>query len=515
MDSKNFTKYLALPSVVVVAFLLRFYNLAAISLWHDEAFSALLIKYSWGEMFQRIAADVHPPFYYIVLRSWNYLFGDGLFALRFFSLFFGILAIVFTYLFIKRAFKNDSLAIVSALLIAINPFQIQFSQEMRMYTLGAFLLMFSSWMLVVAIQSGRWRDWIFYGVLAGLALQTHYFLMFSVFAQAVYLVAVLIWSNRAKVGDLFKGRLFKASLVAYAVAFLVFLPWLSTFLKQFNQVQENYWIQSMEAISIPVTLWKMIAADWNTIAVHSFGIDIQKQIVGENFLWIFSGIFILIFAFVLLKNRKQQFSGLVASSFVVPFILAVILSFKRSLYMDRYFIFAGLFYLIIMAMFFSAIRWRALRSALVALIVLFSFYFYVSNWQNINVSVKPGMAAAASYINQNARSNDKIYVGSSFVYFTFKYYNRSGLYPLLYTPDIKTVAELPHFSGTALLNDSDLIHDFNADAKSGDRVWLLWTTGFGSSKPAVPANWQQLDEKGYEDVYGYRGWIVATSYLVQ
>lgn len=507
--------YIYLILVLIIGFLLRLYNLVAISLWHDEAFSALLIKYSWGEMFQRIAADVHPPFYYIVLRFWHYIFGDGLFALRFFSLFFGILTIVFVYLFIKKAFKNDFLAIVSALLIAINPFQIQFSQEMRMYTLGAFLLMFSSWMLVMAIQSGRWRDWVFYGIAAGLALQTHYFLIFSVLAQAVYLIVSLIWSSRAKISELFKGKLFKASLVAYAVAFLVFLPWLMTFFKQFNQVQENYWIPPMEAISIPVTLWKMVAADWNTIAIHSFGINIQKQIVGENFFWVFSAVFIIILAFVLFKNRKEQFNGLVLSSFLVPFLLAIVLSFKRSLYMDRYFIFAGLFYLIILAMFFTAIKWRALRSVSVTIVVLISFYFYVSNWQNINVLVKPGMTAAASYINQNAGSNDKIYVGSPFVYFTFKYYNQSGLYPLLYTPNIKTVGELPHFSGTALLNDSDLIHDFNVGTKSGDRVWLLWTTGFGSSKPEVPANWQQVDEKGYEDVYGYRGWIVVTSYLVQ
>ena len=38
-------------------------NLTSISLWHDEAFSALLVQYEdYTEMIDRIRLDVHPPF---------------------------------------------------------------------------------------------------------------------------------------------------------------------------------------------------------------------------------------------------------------------------------------------------------------------------------------------------------------------------------------------------------------------------------------------------------------------
>src|SRR3989344_1553844 len=145
--------YIYLILILIAGFLLRLYNLTAVALWHDEAFSALLIKYPWGEMMRRIALDVHPPFYYIVLRGWDYLFGDSLFSLRFFSLVFGILTIWFFYLFIKKAFKNERLALIGALFLAVNPFQIQYSQEARMYTLGAFLLILAGWFLARALQS--------------------------------------------------------------------------------------------------------------------------------------------------------------------------------------------------------------------------------------------------------------------------------------------------------------------------------------------------------------------------
>ncbi|MBU4141332.1 hypothetical protein KKE99_00455, partial [Patescibacteria group bacterium] len=61
---------LTLIAILVIGLILRLYNLIAVSLWHDEAFSALLIRYPFGEMIARIILDVHPPLYYIILRVW-------------------------------------------------------------------------------------------------------------------------------------------------------------------------------------------------------------------------------------------------------------------------------------------------------------------------------------------------------------------------------------------------------------------------------------------------------------
>src|SRR5690348_1185553 len=96
--------WLWLSLIGLVAAALRFYHAAAITLWHDEAFSALYLHYSWHEMFYRITLDVHPPLYYVLLRWWNYLFGWGLLSLRGFSILFGLLAVWAGYLFVKEAF---------------------------------------------------------------------------------------------------------------------------------------------------------------------------------------------------------------------------------------------------------------------------------------------------------------------------------------------------------------------------------------------------------------------------
>src|SRR6185503_3273204 len=106
-----------------------------------------------------------------------------------------------------------------------------------------------------------------------------------------------------------------------------------------------------------------------------------------------------------------------------------------------------------------------------------------------------------------AQSNNKIYVGSSFVYFTFKYYNHTGIAPRLISDG--SLESIPHFSGTALLTNDDLILTDNIfknpEVKKNDTVWLLWTTGFGGSKPNVPGTWAKIDEKSYADTPGFKG----------
>jgi len=539
-----------LIAIILIGSLLRLYNLTAISLWHDEAFSALLIRYPFQEMIWRISLDVHPAFYYLLLRIWDMALGDGLFSLRLFSAFFGILTVYFVYLFIRDSFKNERLALISAAFIALNPFQIQYATEARMYTLGTFLLVLSSWLLVKAIEltnaggnisvktnnfSARlsinfkqYKWWILYAITAALAIHTHYYLMFSIVAQAVFVILWGIIKYGRDVSAWRQSQNIRGALISWLIALILFLPWLRVFINQLGQVEQNYWIPKMDNYSIPNTLWKMLAS--------------SNIYINNDLLIITAIIFLIIFA-VAFKKEKNIYKYLIAASFLVPFALAVLLSFKRSLYLDRYFVFTGIFYLMIFAIFINSIKKRLVGNILIAIFMIASIAFFARNWQNIDPSGKPGMNKATEYLFENIAPKDKVYVNSSFIYFTYKYYayqhylqnidfnpsalvtldsdgNKIPLYPLavtpqLYTPGITNSNQIPHFSGAALLTNDDLLTDFNQNIERGGIIWLIWTTGFGSGKPDVPKNLIQLDEKGFEDVLGYRGWIYVTKYRVQ
>lgn len=494
-------KKIYLILILLVGALLRFYNNTAVALWHDEAFSALYIKYGWGEMIHRIILDVHPPLYYFILRLWSYVFGYSLLSLRSLSILFGVLTIWAAYKFVLKAFKNESWALFSALLIAINPFQIQYSLEARMYTLGTFLLMYSSYILLKALEGNKKKDWIIFGILTAASLYTHYYLVFSIFAQGLYILYYILKYHKLDFTNWRANHLVNAAL-SVLITTILYIPWLPAFNEQRARVQASYWIPPMDRWSIPGTIWKMVFG----------GTGINRPTLAIATL---IGIMIL---FYFIRKIKLQEKWLIVLSLTIPFLAAVVLSLKTAIYLDRYFVFASLFMSIILGIAILQIsKVSARRTLAIALIAVTTFVFF-KNWSELDVKAfgssqvkKPGMSAASEYINERASRNNKIYVGSSFIYFTYKYYNHTGITPRLISS--APLSSIPHFSGTAILTDQDLILDLN-EAKKNDNVWLIWTTGFGGSKPGVPGNWQVVEEQGYEDTPGFKGWIIITRYHV-
>lgn len=489
--------FFVLILILAISTILKLSILTKISLWHDEAFSALLPKYNFKEMIFRASLDVHPPFYYILLKVWTKILGNSPFTLRFFSLFFGILSVIIFYLLILKVFKEKLFALFCSILLALNSFFIQFELEARMYTLGIFLVIISSFFLLKSLLTGKWFFWIFYTIFASFSIHTHYYLFFSVFAQILFVAFWIVKESNFNLFLIFKNKNFKLAFLSFFLLFLSFLPWLKIFLTQLKQVQESYWIPKMTPWSVPLTLLKMISGGY--LDPHKF-----------SFLLIFVTLAILLtISFSLLK--ESAFSKyLFCFSFLIPFLLAISFSLKTSVYLDRYFIFTLPFFIALVARGFWLVEKKYLKYVLIFGSILGTLISFPLYWKDLEVEKKPGMAGLVKFLNQNVKPNEKIFVGSSFVYFTFKYYNKTGIQPKLFAP-----GPLLHFSGTALLSDEDIIKDFSEETKKGDIVWIINTTGFGNFQPQVPENWEKVEEIAVQDVYDYRGWILATKYEVK
>lgn len=522
-------KYWILILILLGATALRFWNLTAISLWHDEAFSALLIKYNWSEMLYRISLDVHPPMYYIFLRFWHYIFGDSLLALRGMSVFFGVGSSLLAYLFVNTAFKNKKAALIAALLVAINPFQVQYVTEARMYTMGAFFALLAAYFLTKALRTQKqyfenqkqhiphlpqdmWlkRAYIVYYLLFALStsliMYTHYYLFFTTAALGMYGLWYLVAHHQ---GGPKKYTWFALSVALVAI---LYVPWLKVFVFQFNQVGSGYWIPPMDRWSIPTTIWTML------IGYEKYIGHTSTQI------WVsLITLFTLYFLYRYIKKTSSPEKWLVLLNILAPFggailflILAKLRGQNSSVYLVRYFVFTGPFLSIALAIWFANIKRAVYLKILLVVYTVANIWVVYSYWNKLNVQEKPGISAVAKFLAANVEPTHKLYVGSSFEFFNYKYYNRTPVKPLLYSGGSRSIHSLPHYAGTAILTDEDLLPDFAEATRTGDTVWLLWTTGFGGSKPSVPANWEQLDEKGYADVRPYVGtWVVVTEYKVK
>ena len=68
--------------ILLLATVVRFYDLTAAAIWGDEGSSLLLARYSLTGIWQHAAFDVHPPLYFMLLHGWIGLFGEGILSLR-------------------------------------------------------------------------------------------------------------------------------------------------------------------------------------------------------------------------------------------------------------------------------------------------------------------------------------------------------------------------------------------------------------------------------------------------
>ncbi len=100
----------------------------------------------------------------------------------------GTLTVPISYL-TARTLANRRAALVTAALVACNPFLLWYSQEARSYALFAALSAAALWMFLQALQRQRRRELWWWAVLSALALATHYFATFLIAPQAVFLVA--------------------------------------------------------------------------------------------------------------------------------------------------------------------------------------------------------------------------------------------------------------------------------------------------------------------------------------
>jgi uncharacterized membrane protein len=112
-------------------------------------------------------------FYFLLLRLWLNL-GDGEVVLRAFSVATGVATVPLVYILGKRLFDART-GLVAALLLALNTFNIQYSEEVRAYSLLTLLVGVSAFFWVGAVQRSSWKSWSGYTVSVILAFFTHFF----------------------------------------------------------------------------------------------------------------------------------------------------------------------------------------------------------------------------------------------------------------------------------------------------------------------------------------------------
>ncbi len=179
-----------LAGIVLAGALLRFLTLGHQSYDHDESVTAAaVLQPGLRPTLDAVAgSERNPPLYYLLAWIWSKPFGTGEVGLRALSALIGTLVIPAAYA-AARQFASYRVGAVAAALVATNPYLIWFSQDARSYEL---FVLFAAVALIFFVRALRERDRrsvVLWAAASALALCSHYFAVFLIAPQALWLLA--------------------------------------------------------------------------------------------------------------------------------------------------------------------------------------------------------------------------------------------------------------------------------------------------------------------------------------
>jgi 4-amino-4-deoxy-L-arabinose transferase-like glycosyltransferase len=177
-----------LVATVVVAAGLRLWGLGAQSLWYDEWLTTQAVDGGLGHLLRHVAdREGITPTYFLVMWPWVRVFGDGEVALRSLSALAGIATVPVAYAAARALDQSRRVARVAAVIVAVNPLLVWYSQEARPYSLLALAAACSLWAFGHARRGSR-AGLGAWAVAAAALVSLHYFGVFLVAAEAAALL---------------------------------------------------------------------------------------------------------------------------------------------------------------------------------------------------------------------------------------------------------------------------------------------------------------------------------------
>ena len=405
--------------------------------------------------------------------------------LRSLSAVLGLVTIFLLY-FLTRRLLDHRTGLVAAFLLAISPFHIWYSQEVRNYSLLILLAVLSQILFLSVMTHHSRRGWLRYGAVCVLALLTNLSASFLILAQGLYL--------------LFRRRdLIPAFLTVQLSVALLLLPWLRNI--------DLYW--SPELIgkhgALRNTNFSPLAVPFS-FSVFSIGFSVGPSLNELNrnpslrlllpFAWYFM-VFGATYAWLLFRGflqvrRRPRGAMFFATWLLVPLVVVSALSILNvKVFNARYLSVAFPAYVIVIAAGINTGN-RGLRAAFLALVIFasgISLYGYYTNpryW-------KPDARTAARYVETHTLPTDIVRVYSIPEPFLYYYHGPPAAERLPWN----------------LFQPGQNLDDFlDTLARMSRRLWLIdyraWYQDPGETLPRrLSEQWTLLEKREFVGIVVY------------
>ncbi|MBI1863997.1 glycosyltransferase family 39 protein [Candidatus Woesebacteria bacterium] len=281
-----------------------------VSIWGDEAFSAILSMKSLPDILKIISHDTSPPLYNITEHIAFQLFGTSEIVIRGLSFFYYCIAIFFVYK-IASFLWGKKTGILAALFSFFNPFFFIYAFEGRMYSILALGVVASMYFFLR-------RNWKAYIVATLFALYSHHFAFFALFVQGFWFLYELIKPAHGA-AKIKKRKLIRQMFLSFIAVGILYLPWLPFLYAQTKMVGSGFWLGRPTLLDLRRLIYDYLAT------------GISNKLSDYALILVILGL-------VLRKWRQNLKQSLfVLSWFLIPILLAFGISQKfSSIFYNRY-----------------------------------------------------------------------------------------------------------------------------------------------------------------------------------
>ncbi len=198
-DRLHTSSWLLLGGLLVVALIVRLWDLGAESLWEDEIRTARLAGLTSGELLSRVFVEREfaVPVLHILLSRAALALHPTDTSLRLVSVLLGLggVAAVFQ---LGREVHGKQVAWISALLVAVSPGHIEYSREARPYAMLVLVVALLLWATLRALRTRAAAVWICVGCLAVISCNTSFLGVFPSTAVVLIGSAALVLGRRVR-----------------------------------------------------------------------------------------------------------------------------------------------------------------------------------------------------------------------------------------------------------------------------------------------------------------------------
>lgn len=321
---RRVSTWVTLGLLVLLAAGLRFYALGEQSLWHDESMTWLRVIVPWDTVPEMLRNSPNLPTSYLLIKPVIDVFGASEFWLRFVSAAFGVLAVPAAWKIGREAGGRPG-GWVAAWAWAVHPMLVFFAQDAKTYGVTSGL---AALLLALHLHMRRQRrtwHWLAAGLVLTAGLLSHYYFFF--------VAALLVLSAARQLRS--EPAFFRGWTMLTVVAIVPLLLRVAWFYALEEPMLGNGWIDLPSVKDPLLTLWNLLSGfggqtSWQSLAIGAV-----------------LGTFTL--AALVFAKQRRELLAVFALAVMAPTLVMIVVSLRKPLYMDRYFIVLLPFLLFIVA----------------------------------------------------------------------------------------------------------------------------------------------------------------------